>query len=114
MKEKFLPIGTGVMLKEGKKEIMITSYCIFPNNVQIKDGKEITPEKKIYEYGACIYPEGVLDGNTVCAFDHEQIDKILHMGYETDEYKELANILRQGYEIYKNKLENPEAPAQQN
>ena len=54
MKEKFLPIGTVVMLKEGKKEIMITSYCIFPNNVQIKDGIVNTPEKKIFEYGACI------------------------------------------------------------
>lgn len=114
MKEKFLPIGTVVLLKGGKKELMITSYCIFPSNAQYKDGQYIKPEKKLFEYGSCIYPEGILDTNVVCAFDHEQIDKILHMGYETDEYKELANILRQGYEIYKNKLENPEAPAQQN
>ena len=108
MKERFLPIGTVVLLKGGKKEIMITSYCIFPNNVQMKDGQYITPEKKIFEYGACIYPEGVLDSNTICAFDHEQIDKILHMGYETPIQAELSKILNQGYEMYKQKYEEVE------
>ena len=106
MKERFLPIGTVVLLKGGKKEIMITSYCIFPNDVQIKNGQEIKPEKKIYEYGACIYPEGILDSNMVCAFDHNQIEKICHMGYETPIQKELSTLLNQGYEMYKDKYEN--------
>ncbi len=105
MKERFLPIGTVVLLKGGKKEIMITSYCIFPNNVQIKNGQEIKPEKKIYEYGACIYPEGILDSNTICAFNHDQIEKISYMGYVTDAQKELSKVLNGGYEIYKNKYE---------
>ena len=98
MKERFLPIGTVVLLKGGKKEIMITSYCIFPNNVQIKNGQEIKPEKKIFEYGACIYPEGILDSNTICAFNHDQ----------TPLQQELSSILNQGYEIYKDKYENSE------
>ena len=106
MKERFLPIGTVVLLKGGKKEIMITSDCIFPNNVQIKNGQEIKPEKKIYEYGACIYPEGILDSNTICAFNHDQIDKICYMGYETPIQKELSTLLNQGYEMYKDKYEN--------
>ena len=106
MKEKFLPIGTVVLLKGGKKEVMITSYCIFPTNVQIKDGQEIKPEKKIYEYGGCLYPEGILDSNTACAFNHDQIEKICHMGYETDAQKELSQILNGGYEIYKQKYES--------
>ena len=108
MKERFLPIGTVVLLKGGKKEIMITSYCIFPNNVQIKNGEEIKPEKKIFEYGACIYPEGILDSNTICAFNHDQIEKICYMGYETPLQQELSSILNQGYEIYKDKYENSE------
>ena len=106
MKERFLPIGTVVLLKNGKKEVMSTSYCIFPNNVEIKNGQEVKPEKKIYEYGGCIYPEGILDSNTVCAFNHEQIEKICHLGYETETQKELSDILNKGYEIYKNKYEN--------
>ncbi len=105
MKEKFLPIGTVVLLKGGKKEVMITSYCIFPNNTEIKNGQEVKPLKKMYEYGGCIYPEGILDSNMVCAFDHNQIEKVCHLGYETEAQKELSKILNGGYEIYKKKFE---------
>lgn len=106
MKERFLPIGTVVLLKGGQKEVMITSYCIFPTNVQIKNGEEITPDKKMYEYGGCIYPEGILDSNTACAFNHEQIEKVCHMGYETDIQKELSKALNAGYEKIKEEYEN--------
>ncbi len=105
MKERFLPIGTVVLLKGAKKELMITSYCIFPTGTQFKDGKEIIAEQKMYEYGGCLYPEGILDSNTMNAFNHDQIDKILYMGYETDAQKELSNVLNGGYEIYKKKFE---------
>ena len=105
MPEKFLPIGTVVLLKGGKKEVMITSYCIFPNNTEVKDGEEVKAQKKMYEYGGCIYPEGILDSNMVCAFDHSQIEKICYMGYETEAQKELSKILNGGYEIYKKKYE---------
>ena len=106
MPEKFLPVGTVVLLKNGKKEVMITSYCIFPNNTEIKDGQEVKPTKKMYEYGGCIYPEGILDSNMVCAFDHHQIAKISHMGYKTEQQEELSKVLNGGYEIYKKKYEN--------
>ena len=107
--DKFLPIGTVVLLKGGKKEVMITSYCIFPNNTELKDGKEVKAAKKIYEYGGCIYPEGILDSNMVCAFNHNQIEQVSYMGYETDAQKQLSKILNGGYEIYKNKYENEAA-----
>ena len=29
--EKFLPIGTVVLLKGGKRELMVTGYCIMPS-----------------------------------------------------------------------------------
>ena len=106
MKERFLPIGTVVLLKGAKKELMITSYCIFPTGKQIKDGKEVNPAKQMYEYGGCPYPEGVMDSSVVNAFDHNQIEKVLFMGYETDQQKELSKILNGGYEIYKKKFED--------
>ena len=109
IQEKFLPIGTVVLLKGGKKEVMITSYCIFPNNTELKDGQEVKAQKKMYEYGGCIYPEGILDSNMVCAFDHDKIEKISYMGYETDAQKELSKILNGGYEIYKKKFEKEAA-----
>lgn len=106
MKERFLPIGTVVMLNGGKKEIMITSYCIFPTNAEYKDGKRVAAERKMYEYGGCIYPEGVIDSNLTCAFNHDQIAEVLYMGYETDKQKELSKVLNDGYETYKEKYES--------
>jgi len=111
MKERFLPIGTVVLLKDATKELMITSYCIFPTGTQYtKDGQEVQAEQKMYEYGGCPYPEGILDSNTINAFNHDQIEKILYMGYETEKQEELSKVLNGGYEIYKKKFEeaNPE------
>ncbi|MBQ1470771.1 MAG: DUF4176 domain-containing protein [Eubacterium sp.] len=31
IEKKFLPIGTVVLLKGGKRELMITSYCVMPS-----------------------------------------------------------------------------------
>ena len=31
MEEKFLPIGTVVILKGGRRELMIMSYCVMPD-----------------------------------------------------------------------------------
>ena len=101
-KERFLPIGSVVLLKEATKPVMITSYSIF-GNANTTDGKT---ERKMYEYGGCIYPEGILDSNVSCAFDHDQIVEILHVGYETDRQKNLSTILNKGYEKYKEKYES--------
>lgn len=105
MKERFLPIGTVLLLKGGKKEVMITSYCIFLTNIQIKDGQAIKPDKKMYEYGGCVYPEGILDSNLSCAFNHNQIEKIVYLGYESEDYQKLSKLLNAGYEQYKQKYE---------
>lgn len=94
MKDKFLPIGTTVMLKGGQTPLTIISYCVFPK----------TNKEEIYEYGGCPYPQGVLDPDTVHAFNHEQIENILYMGYETEESNELSRILNGGLEIYKQKI----------
>lgn len=102
MKDRFLPIGTVVLLNGGTKEVMITSYCIFPTGTQLnKEGKMVEPDKRIYEYGGCLYPEGILDSNSSCAFDHSQIAKILHMGYETENQANLSKILDDNYEDFK-------------
>ena len=90
---KFLPIGTIVLLKGGKKELMITSYCIFPTGKLMVDGKEVDANGVMYEYGACTYPEGIINSDQILGFNHDQIEKICYMGYETDEQKGFANHL---------------------
>lgn len=94
MKEKFLPIGTTVMLKGGKVPLTIISYCVFPK----------AKKEEIYEYGGCPYPQGVIDPDSVHAFNHEQIEEIIHMGYDSKDSKELSRVLNGGLEIYKQKL----------
>jgi len=76
-REKYLPIGSVVLLKGGKKRAMITGFC------------SVAQEKtdKIFDYSGCVYPEGYLSSNQVCLFDHDQIDKIFFIGYEDEEEK---------------------------
>ena len=93
--EKFLPIGTVVLLKNGKKEVMITSYCIIPRgDVYDKNGKVELEEGQMLDYGACTYPEGILDTDAVIGFNHEQIEKVCFKGYETEKSKAFSKIIK--------------------
>ena len=75
IENKFLPIGTVVLLKGGKRELMITSYCIMPNgDVYDKNGK-VDVTGQIFDYGACFYPEGMITSDQLFAFNHEQIEQ---------------------------------------
>ena len=85
-KEKYLPIGTVVLLKGGNKRVMILSYLIFSNG---NDKKKV-----MYDYGGCTFPEGVMDSKTAVGFNHADIEEIVHMGLEDDkEFKELNDAL---------------------
>ena len=98
MPEKFLPIGTVVLLKGGKKELMIMSYCIVPSGEAYdKDGK-VDIRDQMFDYGGCAYPEGLLTSDQLFAFNHEQIEKIVFKGYETDKQKEISRVLKGGIE----------------
>jgi hypothetical protein len=109
-KEKFLPIGTVVLLKGGKKELMITSYCVFPQGEVIEKGKKVeTPDGKYYEYGACTYPEGLISSEQIFCFNHDKISKVCYMGYETDAQKQLSGLINEGIEAYNQSLQESEA-----
>jgi len=81
--EKYLPIGTVVMLKEGKKRIMITGFCSIPNN----------DKNKMYDYSGCMYPEGLLSSEQTALFDHEQIDEVYHLGLQDEEERKFKKFL---------------------
>lgn len=84
--EKFLPIGSVVILKGATKRIMITGFC----------AKEKSDEKfKIYDYIGCLYPEGIIDTDKNLLFDHEQIEKIFAIGYSDDEEKKFKVSLKE-------------------
>ncbi len=77
MEEKFLPIGTVVLLKGGSKKVMITGFCSI-------DAEE--PDV-VYDYNGCIFPEGYLKSDQTCLFNHDQIAQIFFKGYEDEESK---------------------------
>lgn len=85
IKEKYLPIGTVVMLKGGSKRVMIAGFYV-----------EDEEDSQVYDYSGCTYPEGFLAMDQVCLFNHNQIEKIYHMGLEDDEEeKEFKKELKQ-------------------
>lgn len=83
MKEKFLPLGSVVLLKNATKRLMITGFYV----------KADENGEKIYDYVGCLYPEGVISSKENCVFNHEQIDKIFFIGYSDDEEKRFKEKL---------------------
>lgn len=109
--EKFLPIGTVVLLKEGTKEVMITSYCIIPNGEIFDKNGKIEGENIMYDYGACLYPEGVFNSTQVIAFNHDQIDKICFKGYVTESQKSLSKLVNEKLEELRKQESEAQAQA---
>ncbi len=104
--DKYLPIGTIVMLKGGKKRVMICGFLSINQD---------TPEK-VYDYSGCLYPEGVISTNQTLLFDHSQIEMVYHMGLIDDEEKnfkqklvQIANLarLRNNSDVKKSLSDNP-------
>lgn len=83
--KEYLPIGTIVLLNGGEKKVMITGFCVIPND----------NTHKLYDYSGCLFPEGIIDSNEVCLFNHDQIEEICFRGYENEEEKQFKNELRE-------------------
>ena len=81
--EKYLPIGTIVLLKEATKRVMIIGFC----------SVDATNKEKLWDYGGCLYPEGFLGAQYSCLFNHDQIDKVFFTGFVDDEEKEFKSNL---------------------
>lgn len=73
------------MLKGGTKRAMITGFCSIGS-----ENKE-----KVYDYTGCIYPEGLISSNKTLLFNHDQIDKIYHLGLSDDEDKKFKEKLKE-------------------
>ena len=83
--EKYLPIGTVVLLKGGKKRVMITGFCCTDKG----------NNDKVYDYIGCLYPEGIITSDKNLLFDHSQIDKVYHLGLVDDEEKKFKDSLKE-------------------
>lgn len=71
---KFLPIGSVVLLKDSRKRIMI---------VGVKQKQ--ADSDKVWDYCACLYPEGILDPDKLFLFDAAQIERLYFIGLQDGE-----------------------------
>ena len=81
--EKYLPIGSVVRLKEGKKNLMITGFVATD---------EANPSK-VYDYTGCLSPEGIISKQTAL-FNHDQIEKVIHVGLDDEDEKKFKDELK--------------------
>ena len=84
--EKFLPIGSVVMLKGGEKRVMVIGYLPMPDDDDLD---------KIYDYVGCIYPEGLISTDEILVFNHDQVDKVYSIGYKDEEEEKFQESIKE-------------------
>ena len=72
--KKFLPIGSVVLLKESQKPIMI---------IGVKQKQ--SDSDKVWDYSACLFPEGIIDPDRLYLFDADQIERLYFVGLQDGE-----------------------------
>lgn len=72
--EGLLPVGSVVLLKDGAHKVMIIGYC----------QRLVNKQEQVYDYVACLFPEGFISAEKNYLFNREQVDKVYHVGYQTD------------------------------
>ena len=84
---KYLPIGSVVLLNDGQKRLMIIGYGCNNGN-------------KTYDYAGCLYPEGIFNLENILAFDHEKISNVYYTGYIDDEETKFQKKLKDIIYVY--------------
>ncbi|WP_459502401.1 DUF4176 domain-containing protein [Bacillus sp. C1] len=82
-KERLLPNGSIVLLKEGTKKIVIYGR------------KQIlmVEESSMYDYIGCFYPEGYINPDYTFVFNHEDIEEIIFVGFVDEEEEAFVELL---------------------
>ena len=109
MNEKFLPIGSVVLLKDGLKKLMVVGFC--PESLDSSNAKT--------DYLGCLYPEGIFSQDLNFMFNHDQIAEVCFKGFENEEelnFKKNLNDLitngtLNGQPVDSNLLPNNSIPA---
>lgn len=74
MEKSLLPIGSVVLLKGGKKRLMICG------RIQTDVATGIT-----YDYSACYYPDGILNSKELFMFNNDNIKRLFFIGFQDGE-----------------------------
>ena len=82
----FLPLGSIVILKGALKKLMIINRANL-----VKD--------QYFDYGAILYPEGMIDGN-LAYFNNDDIFKVISKAYTDDDDTLMVEQLTQAKETF--------------
>ncbi len=74
MYENLLPIGSVVLLKEGKTRLMIVGRILSDE-----------AETAVFDYVGCIYPLGMTSGDDLYFFNRDAIERIYFIGFQDGE-----------------------------
>lgn len=81
---RYYPIGTVVTLKGGNRPLMIYG------RKQVQSANNV-----IWDYEACLYPEGNLGEDYNIFFQQEEIGKVNFLGYQAKEEQKMQELLNQ-------------------
>lgn len=81
-----LPIGSVVWLKKAERPLMI--FGIKQTNLETNEE---------YDYIGVLYPEGNMETDLQFLFQHEEIEKVVFRGYETEEREVFIERLEEFY-----------------
>ncbi len=82
--EKKLPIGSVVLLKGADHRLMIIGYLRMLN----------ATGDRVYDYSACSFPEGITDPDQIYVFDHEDIERLIYVGFQNQEQLDFSDRLQ--------------------
>ena len=83
--KQYLPIGSVVLLKNGKKKVMIYG----------RRQRRVVDVDREYAYLACLYPEGNIDEDYMYLFDEDSIDQVVFRGYSDAEEDAFVQALNE-------------------
>jgi hypothetical protein len=84
--KELLPLGSVVLLKGGKKRLMVTGI----KQINSKDDRE-------YDYTGVLYPEGHMGDVGLFLFDHKDIEETYARGYTDEEWEKFIGKLEEFY-----------------
>lgn len=82
MTEKYLPLGSVVLLHGGEKRVMI--YGREQRSVDTGD---------MWDYIACLYPEGNISADYTFLFNHDQIARVFFIGFQDEDEFRFQGLL---------------------
>ncbi len=86
--KQLFPIGTVVLLKGGKKRVMI---------IGVKQADKDNPDVE-YDYAGVLYPEGHIGEEYNALFNQDDIAQVFFRGYEDIERQQFIEKLSEFYE----------------